>query len=64
MATQRAYEREDKEKRRQAIIDAAAELLDMEASGLPSVDSIAERANLAKGTIYLYFKFKEEIFTK
>ena len=47
--------------RREAIMDAALELFG--ASGLDgtSVEAIARDAGIGKGTIYLYFKSKDEI---
>lgn len=48
--------------RRQAIVDAA--LVEFSANGFAAarLDDIAARAGVAKGTIYLYFKDKEELF--
>ncbi|MBZ0252019.1 MAG: TetR/AcrR family transcriptional regulator [Candidatus Methylomirabilis sp.] len=58
----RAREDWQKEERREAIVQAA-EALFVEAGGVtPSVGAVAERAGLAKGTVYLYFKSKEELF--
>ena len=53
----------EKENRRQVILDAA--LTVMQSHGLHglSIDLIAQETNLAKGTIYLYFKNKEEILS-
>ncbi len=58
----RAIDDTEKAARRQTILDAARELFLSDISGLPSVISIARKAGLAKGTVYLYFKTKEEIF--
>ncbi len=52
----------DKAARRQAILAAAGELFEEAAGQLPSVDQVARRAGLAKGTVYLYFGAKEEMF--
>lgn len=51
----------EKENRRQVILDAAESI--MQANGIHglNVDLIAQETQLAKGTIYLYFKSKEEI---
>jgi AcrR family transcriptional regulator len=58
----RARQDWQKEARRQAIL-RAAEGLFVEADGaLPSVAAVAAAAGLAKGTVYLYFRTKEEIF--
>lgn len=58
----RARHESDKAIRRAAILNAAEELLEIGASELPPVSAIANRANLAKGTLYLYFETKEEIY--
>ena len=58
----RAIDDNEKAARRQSILDAAKALYLANTSGLPSVISIARKAGLAKGTVYLYFKTKEEIF--
>lgn len=62
MSTQSRKERE-KENRREDILKAAETI--MLAKGLRglSVDLIAQETELAKGTIYLYFKSKEEILS-
>ncbi len=52
---------EDKERRRRALLDAA-HCLFRERKDLSPVAEIAGAAGLAKGTVYLYFKSKEEIF--
>jgi AcrR family transcriptional regulator len=48
--------------RRQAIVDAA--LVEFSTNGFAAarLEDIAARAGVAKGTIYLYFKDKEELF--
>ena len=57
----RALDGEDKEARRQAILDAAERLFS-ERQALANVADVAEAAGLAKGTVYLYFQTKEEIY--
>lgn len=57
----RALDGEDKEARRQAILDAAERLFSSRHS-LANVADVAEAAGLAKGTVYLYFQTKEEIY--
>ncbi|MBB6125301.1 TetR/AcrR family transcriptional regulator [Sphingobium subterraneum] len=59
--TKWAYGNEDKLARRQTILAAAARLFE-ESGALPTAKEIAEAAGLAKGTVYLYFETKEEIF--
>lgn len=58
----RATQAEDKLLRRAEILNAAAALFLENDQQLPSVQAIASRAGLAKGTVYLYFRTKEEIF--
>lgn len=58
----RAYGDAAKEQRRQVILETAATLFETMGGGLPSVAQIAEAAGLGKGTIYLYYRTKEEIF--
>ncbi|WP_369930261.1 TetR/AcrR family transcriptional regulator [Xanthomonas sp. NCPPB 2632] len=53
---------EDKEARREAIVTAARTLFLRDPEKLPSAAAIATEAGLAKGTVYLYFETKEEIF--
>lgn len=58
----RAYDAADKDRRRRAILDAAALLLQQGDGSLPSAARIAATSGLAKGTLYVYFRTKEEIF--
>ncbi|MCB8883326.1 TetR family transcriptional regulator [Acidisoma cellulosilytica] len=60
--TRRAYDIAAKEQRRQTILETAATLFETMGGGLPSVAQIAEAAGLGKGTIYIYYRTKEEIF--
>ncbi|MBL4740662.1 MAG: TetR family transcriptional regulator [Sneathiella sp.] len=58
----RATNEDQKIARRQAILDGARQLF-VEADYFDvSMAIIAKRSGLAKGTVYLYFKTKEEIF--
>jgi AcrR family transcriptional regulator len=58
----RAIDSDDKAARRADILAAARKLFLDDSRQLPSVARIAEAAGLAKGTVYLYFRTKEEIF--
>jgi AcrR family transcriptional regulator len=58
---QRAYGLEDKEERRQVILDAAESLYLKHPDRMANVAEVAEEAGLAKGTVYLYFPGKEEM---
>jgi AcrR family transcriptional regulator len=56
-------ERKEREKqmRRDAIMDAAEQLFFMNGVERTTMDDIAKESELSKGTLYLYFKSKEEI---
>ncbi len=51
----------DKKEKKRAIALAAIPLLAKQGLIKTSVEAIAKEANVAKGTVYLYFKTKEEI---
>ena len=51
----------EKAQRRQEILDAARREFFERGFHTPTVDDVATRAEVSKGTIYLYFKSKEEI---
>ncbi len=57
----RAMGTDDKEARRTAILNAAEQLFEQN-HALANVADVAEAAGLAKGTVYLYFQTKEEIY--
>ena len=57
----RAIAPADKSERRAAIVDAAAELARRDPSCGCSVDQLAAKAGVAKGTVYLYFGSREEV---
>lgn len=52
----------EKEQRRNAIIDAAEKLFSSKGVANTTMDEVAEMVELSKGTLYLYFKNKEELF--
>jgi AcrR family transcriptional regulator len=58
----RAVATEDKKKREQAILVAARDLFNAGDGTLPAASEIAAAADLAKGTVHIYFRTKEEIF--
>jgi AcrR family transcriptional regulator len=60
----RAYAAEDKQRRRNAIIQAARHLFAAGDGDLPAVALVADAAGLAKGTVYLYFRTREAIFAE
>jgi AcrR family transcriptional regulator len=51
----------EKEQRRELILDAAEKIFFSKGFPAATVDDIAAQAELSKGTIYLYFKSKEDI---
>lgn len=57
-------ERKQREKvqRRNAIVDAAEDVFFKEGIENASMDQVAKKAELSKGTLYLYFKSKEELY--
>lgn len=59
---QRAISSEEKLERREAILIAALELLAKDDYHDISIARIAHKAGVAKGTIFLYFQTKEELF--
>src|SRR5262245_58338155 len=48
--------------RRQAILSAALDEFAARGFGATRLDDVAKRADVAKGTIYLYFRDKEALF--
>src|SRR6266545_6754360 len=58
---QRARAPEDKSERRAAIVHAAESLARRDPSCTCSVEQLAREAGLAKGTVYLYFRSREEM---
>ncbi|WP_437298770.1 TetR/AcrR family transcriptional regulator [Sorangium sp. So ce426] len=60
--TRRARKEEQKEERRRFIIDAAWQLFQETPYPEVTMAQVAERTRLAKGTLYLYFTTKEELF--
>lgn len=58
----RARGAKEKEQRRHSILESAKKLYLQDTSGLPTTAKIGKDAGVAKGTLYLYFRSKEEIF--
>lgn len=59
---QRAISDEEKVERRESILAAALELLAKHDYHDISIANIARKAGVAKGTIFLYFRTREELF--
>src|SRR5579884_1565785 len=58
-----AEERSKQEERADRILDAAAELMVRWGYNKTTIDDIARQAGVAKGTIYLHWKTREDLFT-
>jgi AcrR family transcriptional regulator len=52
----------EKERRRQQIMVAAKRVFSVKDFNRATMEDIAKEAELSPGTIYLYFKNKEELF--
>ncbi len=61
MGVQERRERE-KQARQDAILEAAREVFFSKGLDQATIDDVAEQAELSKGTIYLYFKSKEDLY--
>lgn len=59
---QRARKEEDKEARRRQLLDAALALYRATSYDEVKMADVAERARLAKGTVFIYFPTKEALF--
>lgn len=59
---QRATREPEKQYRRRMILDTAAQLVDESSYTAITMAGVAERAGVAKGTVYLYFPTKEALF--
>lgn len=59
---QRARREEDKEARRRQLLEAALGLYEATSYDEVKMADVAERAGLAKGTVFLYFPTKEALF--
>jgi TetR/AcrR family transcriptional regulator len=60
--TRRAVREDQKERRRGELLDVAWRLFRERPYGEITVSEVAREAGLAKGTVYLYFETKEEMF--
>ncbi len=52
----------EKEQRRASILRAAEKVFATKGAGLVTMDDIAHEADLGKGTLYLYFDSKDELY--
>ena len=61
-APQRARRAQEPNQRRKSILDAALDEFAARGFAAARLDDVARRAQVAKGTIYLYFRDKESLF--
>jgi AcrR family transcriptional regulator len=54
----------NREIKRKRILDAALKLFARKGFGATALEEVARRARLAKGTLYLYFKDKEDLYAQ
>ncbi len=59
-----ARRQREKDERKSAILNAAREVFFEKGTGKTTVDDIAARAEVSKGTVYLYFESKETILAQ
>ena len=52
----------EKDKRRNDIVDAAEKVFFLKGKAIATMDDVAAEAELSKGTLYLYFKNKEDLY--
>jgi AcrR family transcriptional regulator len=62
MQHKRAVNVSEKQERRTAILNAAMELFLASSFDAVTMQAVADKAGIAKGTSYLYFRSKEEVF--
>ncbi|MBV9688874.1 MAG: TetR/AcrR family transcriptional regulator [Ktedonobacteraceae bacterium] len=62
MVQQKNEERTKQQERAERILDAAAELVQRWGYKKTTIDDIARQARVAKGTIYLHWKTREDLF--
>ena len=58
----RERRKRERQARQDAILEAAREIFFAKGLDQTTIDEVAEKAELSKGTIYLYFKSKEELY--
>ena len=54
--------KKEREERRASILDAARKVFDRRGVAAATMDEVASTAELSKGTLYLYFHSKDELF--
>lgn len=61
-STKRARRDEQKQERRETILDTAWGMFQCSSYDAVTMDAVARETHLAKGTLFLYFRTKEELF--
>ncbi len=51
-----------KEEKQRLILDSAQEIFSVQGYGGTTIDEIAEKAQIGKGSVYNYFQNKEQLF--
>ena len=64
MGSVRSMSEEEKQERREMILEAAKKRFQRFGYSKTTMDEIAIDAGISKGTIYLYFENKEDIFNE
>jgi AcrR family transcriptional regulator len=62
MSKRKELARKDPEARREAILEAGLAVFAAEGFAATKLDDVAEKAGVAKGTIYLHFQDKQDLF--
>ncbi|MBC3767799.1 TetR/AcrR family transcriptional regulator [Neptunicella marina] len=64
MKMKRAIQQQDKETRKKNILQSALDVFFNKGFKAAKMDEIASNANISKGTLYLYFSSKEQLFVE
>lgn len=62
MSIRLARRAREKRERRDAILDAAERVFGEKGAAVATMDEVADAAAVSKGTLYLYFKSKDDLF--
>jgi AcrR family transcriptional regulator len=62
IAAKKSRKKQDLEKRREEILNAALDVFTEKGYGVATMPEIAQRAGVAAGTLYLYYPSKRELF--
>ena len=62
LAAPRSQRQRRKEARPQELLQAALQLFDQKGFAATRIDEVAQKAGVSKGTLYLYYPSKEDLF--